>query len=548
MNFSFSELNKKNFEDQKKYVTKYFIPLTNGAHCMLEKGKYKQIDDKNVKSVYFRRMDKKLVKYYFEEYTGIKNVVYEIGKDLFYDDNINLCPQLPTYKPYKDFSQSTRDKAQIFLDYMDEILCNRKIDQFVYLTKYISNMCKGNKNDCALVLKTTLKGVGKTTLPQMIKDHILGSELCLECNSEPLKGKFNDILGGKLFVWFEEVPTFTKNEWMAVDSVLKRQITSKNIILEKKGHDAYEARNINNYMLLSNHDIADEDRRYNVIDVQTHRLGDVQYWNNIYDNCFNDDVGSCLYAYFFEIDTTGFHPQSYPITTNKSNSITKRLDSVFLFLKNEYLLKGGNICKRLTELYEEYKTFCTTLGKKASSKLDFTTKLSELQINHYQSGGFLKYKVSLEQLKELAVKHKWLNELDEYQNNTDDKESDGDECPPNPLDYGLDIKPEATKLNTKEYEHILSINEKLLEENKKLMEKIEKLKKLTTDRKLADGNIYNYDSDDDKEDEKLSLDELDLICKSDGEIALDKEIEKLLDAQPSEKKYRSKKNKNIIVK
>ena len=67
--------------------------------------------------------------------------MYEIGKDLFYDDNINLCPQLPTHKPYKDFSQSTRDKAQIFLDYMDEILCNRKKDQFEYLKKEeISNV------------------------------------------------------------------------------------------------------------------------------------------------------------------------------------------------------------------------------------------------------------------------------------------------------------------------------------------------------------------------------------------------------------------------
>jgi hypothetical protein len=81
------------------------------------------------------------------------------------------------------------------------------------------------------------------------------------------------------------------------------------------------------------------------------------------------------------------------------------------------------------------------------------------------------------------------------------------------------------------------------------MEKIEKLKKITKERKLADGNIYNYDSDnDDKENEKLSLDELDFITKDDGEIALDKEIEKLFDTVPSEKIYKSKKSKTIIVK
>jgi hypothetical protein len=54
---------------------------------------------------------------------GIKSPVYEIDKPAFFDDNINLCPQFPKHKPYKDFEQSIKDKAQIFLDYINEILC-----------------------------------------------------------------------------------------------------------------------------------------------------------------------------------------------------------------------------------------------------------------------------------------------------------------------------------------------------------------------------------------------------------------------------------------
>lgn len=122
------------------------------------------------------------------------------------------------------------------------------------------------------------------------------------------------------------------------------------------------------------------------------------------------------------------------------------------------------------------------------------------------------------------------------------------ECPPNPLDHGLDIKPEATKLNSKEYEQILTINENLMAENARLLEKIEKLKKLTQNRKLADGNIYNYDSDDDKEDTKITSDELDLICKCEGEIVLDDEIEKLLNVETTDKTYKFKKPKPTIVK
>jgi len=302
-NFNFNTLKNLNFEEQKKYITKYFIPLDNGSHCMLVNDSYELITDEVIKKVYFKRFDKKLSSYYFEDFTGLKQPVYEIIKPQFYDNKINLCPPLPSYKPYKDFDEIIKNKAKIFLDYTKEILCNNNMEILTHLNKWISNMCKGNKNDCAIVLKTTLKGVGKSTLPIMIRDYILGNKLSLETGSEPIKSKFNAILGGKLFVMFEELETFSTSEWMAVDSVLKRQITSKLINLMKKGQDAFEANNLNNYMILSNHDVADDDRRYFVLDVQTHRKGDRDYWVNLYDNCFNNDVGNCLYSYYKEINT-----------------------------------------------------------------------------------------------------------------------------------------------------------------------------------------------------------------------------------------------------
>ena len=77
---------------------------------------------------------------------------------------------------------------------------HKRDDVFLHLKKWIANLCKGNKNDCALVLKTLAKGVGKSTLPQMLAKHILGPKLCLETGSEPLKSRFNKILGGKLLV------------------------------------------------------------------------------------------------------------------------------------------------------------------------------------------------------------------------------------------------------------------------------------------------------------------------------------------------------------
>ncbi len=113
---------------------------------------------------------------------------------------------------------------------MFDVLCNKREDVFLHLKKWVGNMCKGEKNNSALVLKTLAKGVGKSTLPQMLAKHILGPKLCLETGSEPLKSRFNHILGGKLLVSFEELEKFSTAEWSAVESVLKRQITSDSIV------------------------------------------------------------------------------------------------------------------------------------------------------------------------------------------------------------------------------------------------------------------------------------------------------------------------------
>ena len=291
--FNFNTLQNLTFAQQKEYITKCFIPLyKNSSHCILSKDingndTYEIITNQELKTTYFKRFEKKLSTFYFEEYTELKHRVYEINKPQFYTDEnkisyVNLCPPLPKYKPFKDFDKSIQLKAKIFLDYMFEILCNKDKEMQKYLNQWIGNVCHGNKNDTAIVLRTYSQGVGKSTLPTMLSKHILGNRLCLETGSGPLLNNFNTILGGKLFVYFEELETFSKSQWMAVESVLKRQITSDVITLEQKGIDSFVTKNINNYMLLSNFDVKDNGRRFCVLDVQTHRKGDIQNIGQIY--------------------------------------------------------------------------------------------------------------------------------------------------------------------------------------------------------------------------------------------------------------------------
>ena len=72
-------------------------------------------------------------------------------------------------------------------------------------------------------------------------------------------------------------------------------------------------------------------------------------------------------------------------------------------------------------------------NKKPCGKFDFVSKLSEIQINHYDSCGNKKYKVSLETLNTIAQKNNWINELDEY--NVVEEQSEIK----SPIDFGVDL-------------------------------------------------------------------------------------------------------------
>ena len=499
---SFDQLDSLNFTDQKAYLTTFFIPLSNGSHCFLNNGVYDMMTDEVINKVYLKRCGKKLKEYYTEEYRTIRNPVYEINKPIFYENKIHLCPQLPSYTPFRDFPKNIKDKCQIFLKYIMEVLCNNRVDVQTHLHKWISQMCKGEKNDCALVLKTLAKGVGKSTLPQMLAKHILGPKLCLETGSEPIKSRFNSILGGKLLVSFEELETFSTSEWAAVDCVLKRQITSDSIVLQAKGTDSFTTKNINNYILLSNFDVYDSDRRMFVLDVQTKYKGDREYWSNIYNNCFNNDVGNALYSYFYEIDTTNYHAQDYPITENKINSIAKRLDFVYQFLKDEYIKPNKDIKSKLSDLYDDYKLWCSGEQKKACLKTDFTSKLKEIQIYHSKSNGYLWYNVKFAVLKDIADKQHWITEDDEYIDTNDETENTITTTPTLPTSQAMTVD------QYNKYEDEKKQNEILKTEHKKVYNKLIQASS-TTDKLIKmvmkDFNIENIKKE--LEDHKSQLSE-----------------------------------------
>ena len=149
------------------YVKKYFIPLTNGQHIMIEyddngEVMYTTKDDATIKKVYFNRMHKDMTNFYFKKYDQVKKLTCELNKPLFYGNYINTCPPfMYSVKPYEEFSSDLKEKVCVMINYLKEIWCSND-DQLQYLLKWFSNMARGNKNQSVLYLRSE-EGTGKST-------------------------------------------------------------------------------------------------------------------------------------------------------------------------------------------------------------------------------------------------------------------------------------------------------------------------------------------------------------------------------------------------
>ena len=417
--FDFTKFKSLGDDGKNDYIKQCFIPLATGDHIVFDEDlKHRILDQQTVKKVYFNRMDKNANEFYFNKYTEIKTLVCELNKPMIYGNKFNVCPSIKAkYRPYNEFSDDIKTSVELFLLYIKEVLASDNIQSYEYILNWLANMLKGNKNDACIYLKGG-QGIGKSTISDFLKENVIGTDLFLETGSSPLKNKFNSILQGKLLVQFSELENFNKNEWASVSSVLKRFITSTTYTLEGKNENSIQINNVNNYILDSNNDAIkdDEGRRYFIADVSHKYQNNRIYFGKIRNSCFNDEVGNAFYSLMLDRNIDGFIPQNYPETKNKLNALSKRLDSSYMFLKDEYVLKKKSIYEKPKELFDEYLTYCNSnTVPKIHKKMDFISKLSEINLNYYKTSGTHYFKISLEELKQIADKNKWIHELDEEQ-------------------------------------------------------------------------------------------------------------------------------------
>jgi hypothetical protein len=428
-NLPYGQHGKKEItEEIIAYLNHYFYLASNGTHYFYNQSRDEFIpyDKQTISSIYINRFPKELKHWFTVTNYRLYTVIMSIDKPRLTSTEINLFKGFKYVdKSYESFDERTKKHVNLFLSYVFEVLASSNIDSYNYIMNWTANMCQGNKNDSCLYFKGP-EGIGKSTFSNMLQDHVLGRLLAVTSGTEPLKGQYNKILLGKLLVILEDLQTFSATEWSGVTSQLKRMITEDTLDYRDLYEKRFTADNTANFIITANFDPiqASEGRRYFIADISTHRMSDHAYFGNLKKKCDNDRVGEALFNYFREMDVSSFIPQQMPITQSKINAITDRLDSVYKYLKDRYVLKNISLDIELKKLYCDYVVYMSDDKKKPKTKNEFIEKLKNIKI--YTSKGSQNktvIKCTHTELYEMYTSRKWILDHDDHDINSSPEES-----------------------------------------------------------------------------------------------------------------------------
>jgi hypothetical protein len=343
------------------------------------------------------------------------------------------------------------------LKFFKEVWCNDNDEQHNYLLQWFSNTLKGNKNQ-AIIYAKAIEGIGKSTFIDFFVQYVLGKEFYAKGDKECIVSSFNMSLMGKLFVVFEDLPVMNKNEWNMCDSKLKDMATGTEMAFADKNVKRVQAANINNYVIITNHKAIKrpDGRRYYVVDLNTKYCNNHKYFANLRETCFNEKVGYAFYNYLMEMDTDDFNSLVMPDTQAKLDMVADLLSPIEKFLKQEFLLPSRDIKLKIKELYSRYEKYCDDNDLRAETPAEFRSGMKQYEFDFKTISGYNCYRITVDQLKTVATKRKWLHDLDKDFADEDDEPLDVDN---EDNDKAVDMTVEYKKLKAK-YDALLKLQKK----------------------------------------------------------------------------------------
>lgn len=178
--------------------------------------------------------------------------------------------------------------CELFLDHVLHNICSGNEEWNEWVLAFLADMVQhpARKPGVCLVLRGG-EGTGKTIFAEIV------ASLCSEhsyhiSNAQHLVGKFNAHMQDCLVLVANEA-FFAGDK--AHEGVLKSLITDANVMVERKGYDAFQARNCIRILMTSNDDwvvpASIDSRRFGVMDVSSRKQKDQSYFERLIEQMNN---------------------------------------------------------------------------------------------------------------------------------------------------------------------------------------------------------------------------------------------------------------------
>jgi hypothetical protein len=199
--------------------------------------------------------------------------------------------------------------------------------------------------DHALLITSEAKGIGKSTLGQLVK-RLVGEKNARTAQTKDLKSQFDGWLAGKLFVQVDEV--YESGNWELANK-LKSLITEPVVSVNLKYGPQMEINNYARLMMFSNHtaplNLEDGDRRYFVFNSHAQPRSD-DYYDRLHREITSASGMNTIYSFLMRRDLAQFNPHRRPPMTQAKQEIVDVSGNPL----SEYILQttaSGHLCREL---------------------------------------------------------------------------------------------------------------------------------------------------------------------------------------------------------
>jgi hypothetical protein len=340
------------------------------------------------------------VEYPLSQYRNERVKYYQVcpESDVWFEAYSHKKIEANTYYKYDRLSP----RSEFIINHI-KILCGNNPECHYYVLDWIGQFLQYPHNKTTALAFASIEGAGKDSLLLFLRKMLGHKKITETSRPEDVFGRFNAKLIDSLLVCLNEM---TAQDMSKYDKDMKMLITEEHLNIESKGQKIFTMRSFHRQISFTNQEnfpiqTSKNDRRKLVIRCSDEKVGNTEYFNELYSIIADEEILIELFNFFMNRDVELFNKErgrnkptteyQQILTENYSNPVEDWLKTVpeLSGLKCpscEYVndkcstclfYKSNEIEWTSTEAIEQFKYYC----ERTNNKIDLSAKALGVRIN-----------------------------------------------------------------------------------------------------------------------------------------------------------------------